>query len=224
MSYEQKYELIESDLPNLYRIKALKNFNDVRKGNIGGYVENENNLAQEGNCWIYDNAQVRDDARVYGNAQVYDNARVCNNAEIYDNAEVYGDAWVYEKAQIYGNAWVFEKAQVCTNARIYDNALVHGNTIVLGSARVYGEVEIFGNAWICNDAEVKTDEDYIVFKNWWSSGRYFTWTRSNDKWIVGCFFGSGQELIKKAYADSEKSGREYERIVRYVEEIKNSEL
>lgn len=30
---------------------------------------------------------------------------------------------------------------------------------------------------------------------------------------------SGEELIKKAYQDSEKSGREYERVVRYVESI-----
>lgn len=62
--------------------------------------------------------------------------------------------------------------------------------------------------------------DYIVFKNWWSSGRYFTWTRSNDMWSVGCFYGTGEELIKKAYNDSEEKGREYERIVKYVESIK----
>ena len=45
------------------------------------------------------------------------------------------------------------------------------------------------------------------------------WTRSNNKWHVGCFRGTGEELIKKAYQDSEKSGREYERVVRYVESI-----
>jgi hypothetical protein len=38
-------------------------------------------------------------------------------------------------------------------------------------------------------------------------------------WNVGCFFGTGEELIRKAYADSEKSGRKYERIVKYVESI-----
>ena len=59
----------------------------------------------------------------------------------------------------------------------------------------------------------------LVFKNWWSSGRYFTWTRSNNMWKVGCFFGTGKELIKKAYEDSDKSGREYERVVKYVESI-----
>lgn len=38
-------------------------------------------------------------------------------------------------------------------------------------------------------------------------------------WSVGCFYGNGEELIKKAYADSEKSGREYERVVNFVQSI-----
>ena len=76
-----------------------------------------------------------------------------------------------------------------------------------------------GDAWVSGSARVSGSADYIVFKNWWSSGRYFTWTRSNNMWRVGCFYGTGEELIKKAYADSEKSGREYERVVKYVESI-----
>ena len=77
----------------------------------------------------------------------------------------------------------------------------------------------YGNAWVYGNAKVSGNADYIVFKNWWSSGRWFTWTRSNNKWRVGCFFGTGEELIAKAYKDSEKSGREYERVVRFVESI-----
>ena len=38
-------------------------------------------------------------------------------------------------------------------------------------------------------------------------------------WRVGCFYGTGEELIKKAYKDSEISGREYERVVNYVESL-----
>ena len=78
---------------------------------------------------------------------------------------------------------------------------------------------VYGNAFVKGDAIIETDRDYIVFKNWWSSGRYFIWTRSNNMWNVGCFYGTGKELIKKAYADSEDSGKEYERVVRYVESI-----
>jgi hypothetical protein len=96
---------------------------------------------------------------------------------------------------------------VCGDAWVYDNAWVYGNA------------KVFGNANLTGDAKVCSDEDYIVFKNWWSSGRYFTWTRSNNMWSVGCFFGTGKELIKSAYADSEKNGIEYERVVKYVKSI-----
>ena len=92
-----------------------------------------------------------------------------------------------------------------------------------GDAWVYGNAKVYGDAEVCGDAEVYGDADYIVFKNWWSSGRYFTWTRSNNKWRVGCFFGTGAELIAKAYKDSEQSGREYERVVKYVELILNEQ-
>ena len=88
-----------------------------------------------------------------------------------------------------------------------------------GDAWVYDSARVYDSAWVSGSARVSDSADYIVFKNWWSSGRYFTWTRSNNMWKVGCFYGTGEELIKKAYADSEKSGREYERVVKYVESI-----
>ena len=90
---------------------------------------------------------------------------------------------------------------------------------VYGNAMVYGDAKVYGNANVCGDAEIKGKTDYIVFKNWWSSGRYFTWTHSNNMWKVGCFYGTGKELVEKAYKDSELSGREYERAVKYVESI-----
>ena len=92
------------------------------------------------------------------------------------------------------------------------------------NAWVYGNAEVYGNARVCGDVEIQSYQDYIVFKNWWSSGRYFTWTRSNNMWRVGCFYGTGEELVAKAYKDSEKSGREYERVVKYVQSILDDEL
>lgn len=135
------------------------------------------------------NLSHKGDCWVYGNAKVYGNAEVCGYAEVYGNAEV------------------------CGNSEVCNYASVYGNAEVRGDAKVYGKAEVRG------DAKVYKNSDYIVFKNWWSSGRYFTWTRSNNMWKVGCFYGKGEELIKKAYADSEESGREYERVVRYVESI-----
>ena len=61
----------------LYQIKYLKDFADIKKGDLGGWIEKEDNLSQE------DNALVSGDARVYGDAQVSGNARVSGNAWVY---------------------------------------------------------------------------------------------------------------------------------------------
>ena len=99
------------------------------------------------------------------------------------------------------------------------DAWVSGDAIVYGNVRVYGDAQVYGNARVHGDAIVDKEADYMTFKNTWSSGRWFTYTRSNKMWKVGCFYGNGEELIKKAYADSETSGKCYEAIVRAVETI-----
>lgn len=211
MTTEKKYRLtnesITIDGRKLYRIEAIKDFYYIKKGSVGGFIESEKNLSQAGSCWVFN------DAMVYDRAKVYDDARIYNNAEVYDDARVFGNAEVYGDAEIYNNA------SVCGNANVF------GDAEVFGYAEVYGDAIINGNARIIGDAKVANNSDYIVFKNWWSSGRYFTWTRSNNMWKVGCFYGTGEELIAKAYKDSELSGREYERVVKYVESIlKDSKL
>jgi hypothetical protein len=124
---------------------------------------------------------------------------------------------VWGNAKVWGDAEVYGDAEVCGNAKVY------GDAEVWGDAKVWGNAKVYGNAKVWGDAEVWGDADYIVFKNWWSSGRYFTWTRSNNMWTVGCFYGTGEKLIKKAYADSDKSGREYERVVKFVQSILEEE-
>ena len=206
---EKKYKLTDETIEfygtKLYRIEALRDFSNVKKGDKGGFVKSEINLSHNGNCWVYDDAKV------------YDDATVCGNARVLDNVEVYGNAEILDNAFIFNNAKVYDKAGVFNNAKVYGNAKVFDDVDVCGNAKVYDNAEVSGYTRICGDAEIKNDIDYIVFKNFWSSGRYFTWTRSNNKWSVGCFYGTGKELIEKAYKDSELSGKEYERVVNYVE-------
>ena len=183
----RKYELTEetktlSGGTVLHRIRALRDIPrfGVKAGELGGFVEGESNLSQDGNAWVSGDAWVSCDALVSGNACVRGNAKVFGDALVSVNAKVFGDAKVYGKAKVYGNA------------------------------EVRGDALVSGNA------------DYMVIKNIWSSGRWFTYTSSNKKWVVGCFYGTGEELVKKAYADSELSGRCYEAIVRAVETIEEA--
>ena len=217
MKAKKKYELsniaIEFNGVTLHRIKALKDFSDVKAGDLGGWIEKEDNLSQMGNAWI------GGDAKVYGNAKVYGRAKVFGKAKVHDNAVVCDDAWVYDYAQVYGRARVFGKATVYGNAEVYDHANVYDHAMAFGIAEICGNAFVRSYAEIYGDVVVKNNEDYIVFKNFWSSGRHFTWTKSNNMWKVGCFYGTGEELIRKAYKDSAKSGKEYKRVVKYVNSI-----
>lgn len=254
--YKLRTDLVKiHNLTALYRIEAVKDFSNVKKGDLGGWVEKEYNLSQEGNCWVFDeacvygnakvygdanvyheaevwgnskvldNAEVHGESKVYGNVEIGGNSEVCCESEILDYAKVYGDAKVYDNAKIYGNARIDGHALVCDiaevwgDSNVYDYATICGNAKVLGNAEVHGRVIVDSNTKIMGDAELKYASDYYVGKNTWSSGRFFTYTRSNKMWKVGCFYGTSEELVEKAYKDSELSGIEYERVVKYVEEM-----
>ena len=119
MKYEVlKDEFIELNGRKLYRIKALKNFCHIEKGEVGGYIESEQNLSQKGGAWVSGNAWVSGDAQVYGGARVYGNALVSGDAHVYGGARVYGNAWVSGNAQVYGDARVYGNALVSDNAQV----------------------------------------------------------------------------------------------------------
>lgn len=196
--YELTDETIEFDGHTLHRIRCTKDFLNITKSTLGGFVEGYENLCDE--------AWVGNDAKVYAEAVVK------------DHAFVGGDACVSNYAVIAERALVEDSASVCGVVWIGGNAAIHDLAVIRQGS--YRPLEISGYTKIVGNAVIESDYDYIVFKNWWSSGRYFTWTRSNDMWRVGCFYGTGKELIAKAYKDSKESRREYERVVKYVEEIK----
>ena len=68
----KKFELTTDSIKingvTLYRIKSLIDFEDVKAGDLGGYVEKEENLSQYGSAWVSDNAFVLGNARVSDNA------------------------------------------------------------------------------------------------------------------------------------------------------------
>lgn len=60
----------------LHRIQAITSFENVVAGELGGWIEKEENLSQGGNAWVGGNAQVSGNAQVRGNARVGGDARV----------------------------------------------------------------------------------------------------------------------------------------------------
>lgn len=91
----KKYELTEETSEvaglTLHRIKAVAALNNISAGELGGFIEKEENLSQYGNAWVYGNAKVYGDAKVCGNAKVCGDAKVYGDAEVCGNAEIRGD-------------------------------------------------------------------------------------------------------------------------------------
>lgn len=162
----KKYELTNESMGlfnsvTVYRIRALRDFADVKKGQLGGFIQHEANLSHEGDAWVYDNARVFDKARVIENARVEGDATVFGAAIIGRSATVGGSANVYNKAIVCDHAWVTDYANVCGMAIIKDEAVVLDRASVEGKAligrrsRVGGETTVSGEAEILTKSTVK---------------------------------------------------------------------
>lgn len=108
VKYELTDETMKIDGHTLHRIRALRDFGDVKEGDLGGFIESEDNLSHEGDCWVGDNAVVYDNAKVYENAQVTGDALVEWNAQVAGEAKVFGNASISGDAKITGNAEISE--------------------------------------------------------------------------------------------------------------------
>lgn len=182
--YEFTEEIIEWEGHVLHKIRAVRSFGDVQKGDLGGYIEYEENLSHEKNAWVSDNACVLGNAIVSDNAIAMDDAIVCDNAEVSGHAEV------------------LDNAIISSSAEVLDNAIVSGTAIVLGHARV------LGNAIISKPSDVLTIGLCGIQND------FTTFFHDKDQEIsvsCGCFSGKIDEFEKRVnetYGDS-KYGREY---------------
>ena len=60
----------------LHRIRAVAEFGLVKIGDLGGWIEKEENLSHEGKAWVC------------GDAEVWGNAEVCGDAEVFSASHV----------------------------------------------------------------------------------------------------------------------------------------
>jgi carbonic anhydrase/acetyltransferase-like protein (isoleucine patch superfamily) len=84
----------------LYRIKAVRDFTDVRAGEYGGYIENYDNLSQKDDCWVADEAKVYGGAKVRLNAWVYNNAEVCGKTIVTGESDVHNNVYLQDAGVI----------------------------------------------------------------------------------------------------------------------------
>ena len=130
----EKYELVDcptaDDAPPRFRIKALRDIlppggDMVPAGMIGGYVDGYRNLAQEGECWVADEAMACERAAVLGDALMKDRATLVGSATLTGTALMADQAFASDSATISGGA------------RVTGVSMVQGSALVSGTARVH---------------------------------------------------------------------------------------
>ena len=130
----------------LRQIRALHKlpYINVNTGDLGGWIESEYNLSQEGDCWVADKAQVYGAARVSGGAQVFANAVVSGDAHLFGFAKVSGDA------QVFGNAMVYGHAQLIQKVKVFGNADVRGTASLYGKSEVSGDTQVSSHNFVAS--------------------------------------------------------------------------
>ncbi len=227
---ERKYEFTEEQKKvwdkTLHRIRAVRDFGKVRAGEIGGWIEKEENLSHYGDCWVGDesivceNAVIRGYALIRGHAAIRGYAAIGGHAVIREDAAIGGHAEIEAHAVIggytviEGNACVGGYAIVIGGAAIGGHAVIREDAAIGGHAEIEAHAVIGGNAWIRGHAVIGEDacisktEDYLVVGPIGSRDGYTSFYKNKDNDIsvsCGCFRGTIEEFleaVKKTHGDS----------------------
>ena len=118
----------------LHRIKALKDFTlingkEIHKGDLGGWIENENNLSQEGLCWIYEECKMYENARRSGNSIGYGNSQQFGNSQQYDCSRQFGHSCQSGYSKQFGYSQQFGHSKQLDNAKSYSTMRESGFSI-----------------------------------------------------------------------------------------------
>lgn len=158
----KKYEFVNEHKTlvggeTLHRIKALKDFGNVKAGDLGGWIEFEANLSQEGDCWVYDEAMA------------YDGACVCDKAILRHNTQAYDSALIKDSAVLIDHACAYGKAVVCDKALLEDRALAYNHVIICDKAVLKADAQVYvdgtvvsGEAVLGYNAKVRKTSDYLL--------------------------------------------------------------
>lgn len=144
---ERKYELDYDDKIGISFESCLFDINKCTYGTTtlyrvvyadgtkGGYIENESNLSQEGNCRVLDNA------RVYGFGVVKDNAIVRGSSKVHGNSVVGGSAILIDKVEVMNYSEVNDYSVLSGNTSIDEECVITGKAKIHNSSLDYCDIK-----------------------------------------------------------------------------------
>ena len=208
----RKYEMtnitMEFEERTLYRIRALKNFRNVKAGDLGGWVSGKHNLSQEGECWIYDEAKCMDNARMYHNSAMYNNAVMCDFSEMHgcsemhnysamlDNSRMYNCSAMYDNSRMYNDSKMYSNSRMFDNSAMYNNAVMLDNSKMFENSRMYRDSRLKNKENLYGKLVTKVDR-FIEINN--TGGRIVTGVLKDGKILYN--IGCQNEITKEVFID-----------------------
>ena len=168
----------------LYRVIALKDFANVKKGDLGGWVSSEDNLSHYGNCWVYNNAMCMDNSRMFDNSKMYNGSRMFGNSRMHDDSIMFNNSTMYGSSGMNGNSKMHDNTIMCGHSRMYDNSRMCNNSILKGNDKLYGKL-------------VSRVEEFIEINN--KKGRIVTGVLKDGKILYN--IGCQSEITKEVFID-----------------------
>lgn len=138
-------EIAHEEYPFLHRIRALRDVGDeVKAGDVGGFVEHEANLSSEDESWIFDDAVSAGNSRVEQDSRLRDHAVACDCAYISQGSVMSGNSRADGYANLRG-AVLQENALVSGSSAMVLNEQNHPDwrPVISGDCAIYGTV--YGN-------------------------------------------------------------------------------
>ena len=126
----------------LRQIYAISAFGDVKKNEVGGWIQRAENLSEDGLCWVHPDGMVAQHAVVKDDAQVH-------SGIVYESAIVEGQATIGD------NRFGQQFPRVCGNARISDKARIRDMAAISGFAKVQDRASVLNYAIIRDDVTLK---------------------------------------------------------------------
>lgn len=179
MKSEKKYELSSETMfvpflgksYQVRQVRALKDFQTatgvkVSKGALGGWVESEKNLSQEGNCWIDTVSSVLGNASIVGSVYLV-------NSTIADNSLLSGQIYV-ESSTISGDSKVSGNQSICWS--FLNSVLIHPKNEISEQPICFEDVDFKSSTIYTtkgatflrvkgNHIELDCDSDFVKIEN-----------------------------------------------------------
>lgn len=146
----KRHSLLLENGITVYRIKALVAIpeHNVKRGDLGGYIQDESNLSHLQGAWVGASAIVYEDAVVAGCAFVSGSAKVRGRAVLSHQCIV------RDEATVSGNAIIMDIAMVGEQATISDDTVVCGQAVIKGQAHLSGNAQVHDKSLVDGSARV----------------------------------------------------------------------